>query len=122
MIIGVGTDIIEIERIAKAISRGSFLEKSFTCREREYFVNKGERVETLAGIFAGKEAVAKSIGTGFRGFTLMDIEIVHSELGEPKVILSEKAKRVAKERGITSFNVSIAHNQSMAIAYAISSC
>lgn len=119
MIIGVGTDIIEIHRIAQAISKGSFLEKSFTEYERQYYICKGSKAETLAGIFAAKEAVAKSMGTGFRGFELKDVEIIHGTLGEPKVILGKKAMEVAKFKGISDFKLSISHDKSSAIAYVI---
>ncbi|MGL5440372.1 MAG: holo-ACP synthase [Filifactoraceae bacterium] len=117
--IGVGVDIIEIDRIAKAISRGKFLERSFTDTEIKYFCEKGRKAEVLSGIFAAKEAVAKAMGTGFREFKLIDIEIIHSELGEPVVALGERAMEVAKSRNISDFKLSISHNQSSAIAFAV---
>lgn len=70
MILGIGTDIIEIERIEKAINNTPmFLKKIFTKRELDE-LNKGTlRVESVAGNFAVKEAVSKAVGTGMRGFT-----------------------------------------------------
>ncbi|MBM6839885.1 holo-ACP synthase, partial [Clostridium saudiense] len=93
MILGVGTDIIEIERIKKAIERTpKFLEKTFTEKEIELFKSKAMKVESIAGNFAAKEAISKAIGTGFRGFSLNDLEILRDELGKPIVNISDKVK------------------------------
>ena len=66
MIIGIGTDIIEINRIEKVMMRtSSFIEKSFTSNEIEYFKLKGLKGNVIAGNFAAKEAISKALGTGF---------------------------------------------------------
>lgn len=120
MIKGIGTDIIEIERIEKAIATTPhFLNRVFTEKERAYFEKKGERFETLAGLFAAKEAVSKALGTGFRGFGPSDIEIVPDDLGCPKVKLLEGAQKAKEEAGVSVLQVSISHCQTYAIAYAI---
>ena len=81
MIIGIGIDIIEINRIEKVMNRtSSFIEKSFTNNEIEYFKSKGLKGNVIAGNFAAKEAISKAIGTGFRGFGLKDIEVLRDEL------------------------------------------
>ena len=119
MIIGIGTDIIEINRIEKAIMRtSSFIEKSFTSNEIEYFKSKGLKGNVIAGNFAAKEAISKAIGTGFRGFGLKDIEVLRDELGKPVVNLSYK---IYKLLDIKEFNihVSISHSKENAIAYAV---
>lgn len=119
MILGIGTDIIEIDRIRTAINRTpSFLKKAFTENEIELFNSRGMRVETIAGNFAAKEAISKAIGTGFRGFKLSDIEVLRDSLGKPIVKLSTKVEDII---GIENyrFHISISHNRSMAIAYAI---
>lgn len=119
MIIGIGIDIIEINRIEKVVKRtNSFIEKSFTHNEIEYFNSKGFRVNTIAGNFAAKEAISKALGTGFRGFGLRDIEILRDKLGKPTVHLSDKIYELID---ITEFtmHVSISHSKENAIAYAV---
>ena len=86
MILGVGTDIIEIDRIKNAIDNTpGFLEKVFTEREVEELSKNTLRVESVAGNFAVKEAVSKAVGTGIRGFSFRDIEVFRDELGKPIV-------------------------------------
>ena len=119
MIIGIGTDIIEINRIEKVMKRtSSFIEKSFTDNEIEYFKSKGLKGNVIAGNFAAKEAISKAIGTGFRGFGLKDIEVLRDELGKPIVNLSDK---IYKLLDIKEFNmhISISHSKENAIAYAV---
>lgn len=119
MIIGIGTDIIEIDRIEKVINRtSSFIEKSFTRNEIEYFKSKGLKGNVIAGNFAAKEAISKAIGTGFRGFGLKDIEVLRDELGKPIVKLSDK---IYKLLDVKEFNIyiSISHSKENAIAYAV---
>lgn len=119
MIIGIGTDIIEIYRIEKVINRTkSFIEKSFTYREIEYFNLQGFKGNVIAGNFAAKEAVSKALGTGFRGFGLKDIEVLRDNLGKPIVYLSDN---IYSRLNIREFNihVSISHSKENAIAYAV---
>ena len=119
MIIGIGTDIIEIDRIKVAIERTpSFLSKAFTEKEIELFKAKEMRVETIAGNFAAKEALSKALGTGFRGYSLQDFEILRDQLGKPIVNISKKAREKIGGR-VLNINVSISHNKSNAIAFAI---
>lgn len=119
MILGIGTDIIEIERIKKAIERtSSFMNKVFTEKEIELFKSKAFKAETIAGNFAAKEAVSKAIGTGVRGFTLRDIEILRDELGKPIVNISDAVKKQIDFQEF-KLHVSIAHNKTTATAYAI---
>ena len=119
MIIGIGTDIIEINRIEKVMMRtSSFIEKSFTSTEIEYFKLNGLKGNVIAGNFAAKEAISKALGTGFRGFGLQDIEVLRDELGKPVVNLSNKIYMLLD---IKEFNihVSISHSKENAIAYAV---
>lgn len=118
MIIGIGTDIIEIDRIQRAINKNSgFLSKVFTSREIEMFKEKSMRAEVIAGNFAAKEAISKSLGTGFRGFSLIDIEILRDELGKPIAYLSDNIDRYINYK--YKVNVSISHNRTSAIAFAV---
>jgi holo-[acyl-carrier protein] synthase len=120
MIIGVGTDIVEIRRIKEAMERNdTFLEKLFNKEEIDYLKSRGLRPEYVAGRFAAKEAVAKALGTGFRGFNFKDIIIDRTILGKPIVILRRKAKVIAEKSGNCVIHLSISHGEDNAIAYAI---
>lgn len=120
MLFGIGTDIIEIERIDHAIVKNSrFLEKFFTTTEQEYFKSRKNRPETVAGYFAAKEAVSKALGTGVRKFNLIDIEIQKNEMGKPVVFLLNNAGRFAEENKISRVFVSISHSQNYAVANAV---
>ena len=118
MIIGIGTDIIEIDRVENAINKNnSFLEKVFTSKEIEMFKSRNMRSEVIAGNFAAKEAVSKALGTGFRGFSLTDMEILRDELGKPIVFLNKDIEKMINVE--YRLNISISHNKTSAIAFAI---
>ena len=118
MIIGIGTDIIEIDRIKKAIENNkNFLKKVFTIKEIEMFEKRNMRFEIIAGNFAAKEAISKAIGTGIRGFSLLDIQILRDELGKPIAYLSNNIDKVIKKN--YTINISISHNKTSAIAFAV---
>ncbi|RKD25330.1 holo-[acyl-carrier-protein] synthase [Caminicella sporogenes DSM 14501] len=119
MINGIGIDIIEINRIYNAVKKERFLEKIFTDREIEYFKKINYNINTIAGSFAAKEAVAKALGTGIRGFRWIDIEIIRNKLGKPEVILYGKAKEIAHANGIQKILVSISHSREYAVSQAI---
>lgn len=120
MINGIGVDIIEISRIKRAIERNAnFINKMFSKNEIEYLQSRNMRAESVAGRFAAKEAVAKALGTGFRGFDFKDIEIDITTLGKPIVLLKGKAKKMDKRWGKYKIHLSISHSRENAIAYAI---
>ena len=116
MIIGVGTDVIEIARIKKACEKEAFLLRVFTQEERR---QAGEKVSRLAGDFAVKEAVSKVFGTDFRTFGLQEIEVLRDDLGKPFVKLTGTAERLAGEMGIARLHVSITNTETLAIAFAV---
>lgn len=118
MIIGIGTDIIEIDRIKKAVDRtNGFIEKIFTDKEIRLFSSKNMRPEVIAGNFAAKEAISKSLGTGIRGFSLKEIEVLRDDLGKPIVFLSDNIENLIGKG--YKLNLSISHNNTSAIAFAI---
>lgn len=114
MIIGIGTDIVEISRIAKAIESEAFARKCFTEDELQ-----NARPESLAANFAAKEAVAKALGTGFRGFSPIDIEILRDELGKPRAVLYNGAKAAADGLSVTALHISLTHSKEYAVAFAV---
>ncbi|MEW9121236.1 MAG: holo-ACP synthase [Thermotaleaceae bacterium] len=120
MIKGIGIDIIEVERIKKAATKNkNFLEKIFTNKEIEYFQSNYFQATTIAGNFAAKEAVAKTLGTGFRGFRWIDIEVRHDALGKPEIVLYGQAEKVSQQMGIQQIWITISHSKDYAVAQAI---
>ena len=116
MVIGVGMDMIEMDRVRKACEKQAFAERVYTEEERR---QAGEKVPRLAGDFAVKEAVAKALGTGFRGFMPGDVEVLRDELGKPYVQLYGGAKEQAEKLGIVRIHVSITNTKEYAAAFAV---
>ncbi|MCL2224338.1 MAG: holo-ACP synthase [Defluviitaleaceae bacterium] len=120
---GVGVDIVKIERFKKYEGQADsrFMQRVFTARERERLAEK--KAQSIAGLFAAKEAVAKALGTGFSGFSPCDIEILHKENGAPYAVLHKGAKktarRIVKRARRFCVKISISHTETDAIAYAI---
>lgn len=113
---GIGNDIIEIKRIEKAISKENFIKKVFTEKELEYIISKGNRSETYAGKFSAKEAVSKALGTGVRGFSPNDIEILNNNLGKPYVIFKNSIEHFNNKYFV---DIAISHCKEYATATAI---
>ncbi len=121
MIKGIGTDIIEIERIKLAIERhgNRFLNRVFTSKEQLYCLQHNFSSVHFAGRFAAKEAIVKALGLGFRkGISWLDIEIINDSNGKPHVILSDQLKALDPS---VSILVSISHCRTYATAFAIAS-
>ncbi len=114
----VGVDIIEIQRIEEALDRWGerFLNHIFTQREVRHFRHQ---VPELAVRFAGKEAVMKVLGTGRRGVSWREIEILPMRGGKPLVYLHGRARRRADEMGLADIDISLSHSRDFAVAFAI---
>lgn len=119
-ILGTGIDIIEIERIKKAINKNNkFLERIYTEKEIEYFEQKGYKAQTIAGNFAAKEAISKAFGTGIRGCSFKDMEILRNSLGKPVAKLYNELYELSEKLEITEIILSISHSKDYAVANAI---
>ena len=121
MIKGIGTDIVEIERIRSMIERHGdhFLQRCYTSVEIEYAMRHRDSAVRFAGRWAAKEAVVKVLGTGWsKGIHWTDLEVINEISGAPKLILSGRAAEIAKERGIREVMLSISHCRSYATALA----
>lgn len=105
-----GVDVVEIERIAAAVKKERFCGRVFTDGEMEYYRRHGERAETLAGMFAAKEAFSKLLGTGLSGAELSEIEIAHEPSGAPFVIFRGRRSEAS---------LSITHDGGVAVAAAV---
>ena len=117
-IVGLGVDLAEIERVGRVLARyPRFAERCFTDHEREYAFRYTRPERRLAARFAGKEAVMKSMGTGWRQIRWKDIEITGG--GKPTVRVTGTAARRAEMLGITGFEVTITHTDRDALVFAI---
>jgi len=116
MIIGIGSDIIEVGRVLKACENPRFAKRIFTSREEELFVRNKKR---MAGNFAVKEAVSKVFGTGFSSCEPRDVEVLRDETGKPYVNLYGKAYELAKGKGISVIHVTISDTNELVMATAI---
>jgi holo-[acyl-carrier protein] synthase len=111
----IGTDIIEISRIAGAIEEHgeSFLRRIFTDQEIACY---REKIPSLAARFAAKEALMKALGHGLFAISFRDVEVLSSPEGEPTISLSGKAKHRATEIGVKELSLSLSHCREYAIA------
>jgi holo-[acyl-carrier protein] synthase len=112
----VGVDLIEIERVRRALERPGFRDRCFTAAEQAYCDSRANPAESYAGRFAGKEAVGKALGCGVR-FTWKDVEIV----GRPKpgVRLSGRTAAYAERVGAGEIDLSMTHSRQLAAAICV---
>ena len=120
MIVGVGIDMIEVDRVMQKIGKNNgFREKVFSDAEIA-FCEANRRSENYAARFAGKEAFLKATGMGLLlGDELSEIEIVNDENGKPSIILHGNFKRHAKQNNWNKIHLSLSHLQQIACAVVI---
>ena len=122
MIVGLGLDIAEIDRIEAAIVRhgAAFIERLYTPREAAYCESHRNRFERYAGRFAAKEAAMKALGTGWRrGVRWRDIEVVRETSGKPTLQLAGVAGELAARMGVKNISITITHSGNLALAQVI---
>jgi holo-[acyl-carrier protein] synthase len=115
-----GIDMIEVQRLEEAIARHGerFLRRVYTATELEQLQGN---LPSLAARFAGKEAVAKALATGIGPISWLEIEILRGPAREPVLKLYGQAKRLAAERGVKRWSISLSHTHLHAIAIAVAS-
>jgi holo-[acyl-carrier protein] synthase len=121
-ILGIGTDIIQVERIAQMREKHGevFLNRVFTIGEIAYCSPRRAADQHYAGRWAAKEAVLKVLGTGWaKGIQWTDVEVVNRPSGAPVIALANRAAEIASERGIREIQISISHCRAYATAFAI---
>lgn len=124
-ILGTGIDLIEVDRVERAIKRpltgARFRARVFTEGEVAYCESRGRpRYQSYAGRFAAKEATMKALGTGWnRNAGWGEIEVIRQRGQAPTIRLSGKAAEFARKRGITAFHLSITHTVATAMAHVI---
>ncbi len=122
MIKGIGTDLIEIDRISRVhFENGErFLHKLFTGAEREYFSRWADPIPRIAGRFAAKEAVMKALGTGWSdGVRWRDIEVLRRPAGTPEVVLHGRCREIFDSLGASRIHCTITHSRDHAMAVVI---
>ena len=121
-IVGLGTDIVETVRIGQMIERHgeTFFDRVYTEDEVQYCHSKKEYTQHFAGRWAAKEAVMKTLGTGWsQGVSFRDIEVCTSRSGQPWISLRGGARDVAEGLGIASILITISHCRAYATATAV---
>jgi holo-[acyl-carrier protein] synthase len=122
MIVGLGVDIAEVDRIAAAIERHgrAFLKRVFTPAEIAYCERHRNRAERFAGRFAAKEAAMKALGTGWtQGVRWVDVEVVREPSGKPTLKLSGASRAIADRLGVKNIALTITHTGNTALAQVI---
>jgi holo-[acyl-carrier protein] synthase len=122
MVLGLGTDLIEIERVQASMDRFGerFLDRVFTEGEIAYCMRKKQSAESFAARFAAKEAGAKALGTGIsRGVSWKEIE-VRREIGQrPTLHFRGRAGELADAMGVRRVQLSLSHSRKLAMAVAL---
>lgn len=116
MALAVGTDLVEVRRVAAAAERygARFTERVFTPAE---LADCAGRAESLAARWAAKEATAKTLGTGIGEVAFREIEVVKDATGRPALALHGRAAALAAQRGLTQWALSLAHDAGLALAF-----
>lgn len=122
MVIGLGTDLIEIERIERSVARfgEQFLSRVFTPGEIAYCQARKTSAESFAARFAAKEAGAKALGTGIsRGVSWKEFEVRRQRGQRPELHLSGRAAEIAAALGIRRLSLSLTHSRTMSMAVVV---
>ena len=119
VIVGIGTDVVKIDRIAKACENPRFLEEYFSERERSFLCKKKNMALSAANNFAAKEAFSKALGTGVRSFSIREVEVLRDELGKPYIELYGKALKCTEKVNAKNIHVTLSNTDTDAIAFVI---
>jgi holo-[acyl-carrier protein] synthase len=121
MILGIGTDILKVQRIRVIYGNADdpFFKNTYTRKEQQEGSERHEPALYFATRFAGKEAVFKSLGIDGMGVTLKEIEILSSEVGQPRVALLGAVKALAENKGIKKVLISLSYDDDDAVAFAV---
>ena len=122
MIVGIGIDLAEVDRIRQAIERHGrrFIERIYTEKEIAYVERKANKYERYAARFAAKEAGMKAVGTGWkRGVRWRDFEVTNMPSGRPTLQLHGEAAKFAESLGVRNIALSITHTAAQGMAIVI---
>ncbi len=122
MILGVGLDVVETDRIARALAThgARFERRVYTAAERAECARRADRAQALAARFAAKEAFLKALGTGWvRGLSLRQVEVVEKRGGRPALKLTGGAAAHARRKRVRKIHVTLSHQPGLAAAVVI---
>ena len=122
MIVGLGTDLVEIARIEESIARFGerFLTRVYTPGEIAFCQRKKNAEESFAARFAAKEAAAKALGTGIsRGVGWLEIEVARQQGERPEIVFHGRAAERARAMGVQHMSLSLTHSRDVATAVVI---
>ena len=125
MIVGIGTDLVDARRIEASVTRFEhrFVDRIFTADEQAHAYGAARPHLSFAKRFAAKEAVAKALGTGVRGFLFVDIEVTSDNLGKPHVLLhagaADRLRAIVPEGRSGHIHLSLSDDDPYAVAYAV---
>ncbi len=122
MVLGLGIDLVEVDRIDASIQRfgDRFLKRIYTPAERHYCAHKRYPAQNLAGRFAAKEAAAKALGTGIsRGVSWQEFEVQRQPGQPPRLLLHGRARLLAEKLGAFHISLSLTHTDRYATAIVI---
>lgn len=121
MIAGIGTDIVQIDRIRKSLERrgDAFARRILTDAELAVFSERANKAAYLATRFAAKEAASKALGTGIGKVSFHHIEVLNNDLGAPVMTFSGYAESLQKARNITAIHVSLSDEIDSALAFVV---
>jgi holo-[acyl-carrier protein] synthase len=118
--IGIGVDVVEIERFRLALQRTPTMrERLFTSVELEYVAAKSDPVPSLAARFAAREAVMKSLGLGLGAFGFHEVWVERAASGAPSLAVTGRAAELADLAGVTRWHLSVSHSDLVAVAYVL---
>ena len=119
-VIGIGLDVVEIERFRRSLARTPRMrERLFTPIELAYVEPKSDPVPSLAARFAAREAVMKSLGLGLGAFGFHDVWVERAESGAPSLAFAGRAAELAAAAGVARWHVSLTHSELVAVAYVV---
>jgi holo-[acyl-carrier protein] synthase len=122
MIFGIGTDVVQLERVEATLARFGehFVRRLLLPEEEAQYRRHNRKARFLAMRFAGKEAVVKAMGTGFRnGMWIRDVGIVANALGKPEIVYSSRGRALCARMGIGDGHVSLTDEAGLVVAFAV---
>ena len=122
MIVGIGVDIVEIERLRETLARQQdrFIRRVFTEAEQKYCAAHRDPVPHYAARFAAKEALFKALGTGWaKGVSWQDAEVIRADTGAPVLVLHGEAEKFSLKLGARTAHLSLTHSNDSAVAVVI---
>lgn len=122
MIFGIGTDVVRLDRVEATLAQFGehFVRRLLLPEEEAQYRSQRRKARFLAMRFAGKEAVVKAMGTGFRhGMWIRDVGIVADSRGKPEIVYSERGRALCRSMGIGEGHVSLTDEAGVVVAFAV---